>query len=94
MDSDDSDDDSDSEIKITGIYHGNRVSHDLFIKHGQEANIESGIFKTSKSKYPIFPYVEEKIKCDEYGEVIRYANNNIKKTTNQQTIKELKQARL
>ncbi|CAG7660639.1 unnamed protein product [Allacma fusca] len=70
MDSDDSDD-SDTEIKITGIYHGNRVSHDLFIKPGMELKIETGLFKSAKSKYPVFPCVEEKIKYDEYGEFIR-----------------------
>lgn len=72
MDSDDSDD-SDTEIKVTGIYHGNRVSHDLFIKPGMETKIETGLFKSAKSKYPVFPYIEEKIKADEYGEFIRYA---------------------
>src|SRR5665811_887091 len=71
VDSDDSDED-DSEIKITGMFHGNRVSHDLFIKAGMEAKIESGsLFKSAKSKYPMFPVVEEKIKFDDYGEFIR-----------------------
>lgn len=71
LDSDDSDDDSDTDIKITGVFHGNRISHDLFIKAGMEAKVEVGLFKSSKSKFPIFPYFEEKIKYDEYGEFIR-----------------------
>jgi len=71
VDSDDSDED-DAEIKITGIFQGTKVSHDLFIKAGMEAKVESGLFKAAKSKYPMFPFVEEKVKFDDYGEYIKY----------------------
>ncbi|ODM97602.1 Cleavage and polyadenylation specificity factor subunit 2 [Orchesella cincta] len=70
IDSDDSDD-SDSEIKITGIFRGNRVSHDLFIKPGMETKVDTGLFKSSRSRYPVYPMFEEKIRADEYGEFIR-----------------------
>lgn len=72
IDSDDSDD-SDSEIKVTGIFRGNRISHDLFIKPGMETKIDTGLFKSSRSRYPVYPFFEEKIRADEYGEFIRYA---------------------
>jgi len=32
---------------------------------------QSGFFKSNKSKYPMYPCVEEKIKYDDYGEIIR-----------------------
>jgi cleavage and polyadenylation specificity factor subunit 2 len=71
MDDSDDSEEEDTDIKITGMFQGNKVSHDLFIKAGMEAKIESGLFKSAKSKYPMFPYVEEKIKFDDYGEYIR-----------------------
>lgn len=75
MDSDDSDSDNDDmEIKVTGIYRGNHVNHDLFIKAGMETKVEAGLFRKSKSRYPLFPHFEEKIKFDEYGEFIKLVN--------------------
>lgn len=73
-DSDDSDVDEDADIKMIGIFQGaSRVNHDLFIKAGMESKIESGsLFKAARSKYPMFPHVEEKIKFDDYGEFIKY----------------------
>merc|ERR1711923_287113 len=32
---------------------------------------QTGFFKSNKSKFPMFPCVEEKIKYDDYGEIIR-----------------------
>jgi FlaA1/EpsC-like NDP-sugar epimerase len=72
MDDSDDSEEEDLEIKITGIFHGNKVNHDLFIKAGMESKIDTGsLFKVAKSKYPMFPHVEEKIKFDDYGEFIR-----------------------
>ncbi|CAG5133239.1 unnamed protein product, partial [Candidula unifasciata] len=31
----------------------------------------TGFFKQAKKAYPMYPYIEEKVKADEYGEVIR-----------------------
>merc|ERR1712002_1257898 len=32
---------------------------------------QTGFFKSNKSRYPMFPCIEEKIKYDDYGEIIR-----------------------
>lgn len=31
----------------------------------------AGFFKSSKKQHPMFPFYEEKVKFDEYGEIIR-----------------------
>lgn len=43
--------------------------HDIVVK--QEGKLTSGFFKSIKKQHPMFPFHEEKIKCDEYGEIIR-----------------------
>lgn len=43
--------------------------HDIVIK--QEGKLTGGFFKVTKKQYPMYPFQEEKIKCDEYGEVIK-----------------------
>jgi cleavage and polyadenylation specificity factor subunit 2 len=43
--------------------------HDIVIK--QEGKTSGGFFKVTKKQYPIYPFHEEKIKCDEYGEIIK-----------------------
>lgn len=55
---------SEDEIEVGG----GRGKHDLLVK--QET--KPGFFKQSKKQHPMFPFVEEKIKIDEYGEIIRY----------------------
>ncbi|XP_015120715.1 probable cleavage and polyadenylation specificity factor subunit 2 [Diachasma alloeum] len=40
--------------------------HDLLVKQ----EIKPGFFKQNKKQYPMFPFHEEKIKIDEYGEII------------------------
>ena len=47
-----------------------KVKHDILMK--PEIKKQTGFFKSNKSKYPMFPFHEEKIKYDDYGEVIRY----------------------
>lgn len=54
---------SEDEIEVGGV----RGKHDLLVK--QES--KPGFFKQSKKQYPMFPFVEEKIKIDEYGEIIK-----------------------
>lgn len=54
---------SEDEIEVGGA----RGKHDLLVK--QES--KPGFFKQSKKQYPMFPFVEEKIKIDEYGEIIK-----------------------
>ncbi|KAF7990811.1 hypothetical protein HCN44_000616 [Aphidius gifuensis] len=54
---------SEDEIEVGG----GRGKHDLLVK--QET--KPGFFKQNKKQHPMFPFVEEKIKIDEYGEIIR-----------------------
>lgn len=54
---------SEDEIEVGGA----RGKHDLLVK--QES--KPGFFKQSKKQHPMFPFVEEKIKIDEYGEIIK-----------------------
>ncbi|KAK0182676.1 hypothetical protein PV327_000789 [Microctonus hyperodae] len=63
METDDISSGSDDEIEVGG----GRGKHDLLVK--QET--KQGFFKQSKKQHPMYPFVEEKIKYDEYGEIIR-----------------------
>lgn len=58
--SSDSDDDIEMSI-ITG-------KHDIVIR--PEGKQHTGFFKSNKRHHVMFPFHEEKIKCDEYGEII------------------------
>lgn len=44
--------------------------HDILVK--QEVKMKTGFFKSNKKQYPMYPFYEEKIKYDEYGEIIKY----------------------
>ncbi|CAD6991302.1 probable cleavage and polyadenylation specificity factor subunit 2 [Ceratitis capitata] len=65
--SSDSDDDIEMSI-ITG-------KHDIVVR--PEGRHHSGFFKSSKKHYAMFPFHEEKIKCDEYGEIINLEDYRI-----------------
>ncbi|XP_050295104.1 probable cleavage and polyadenylation specificity factor subunit 2 [Anthonomus grandis grandis] len=60
------DSDSDSDIEMSVISKG---KHDIVIK--QEGKVGGGFFKVTKKHYPMYPFKEEKIKCDEYGEIVK-----------------------
>ncbi|KAF7281402.1 cleavage and polyadenylation specificity factor subunit 2 [Rhynchophorus ferrugineus] len=62
----DGDSDSDSDIEMSVISKGR---HDIVIK--QEGKMSGGFFKVTKKQYPMYPFHEEKIKCDEYGEIVK-----------------------
>lgn len=62
--SDESEDEMDS---LSAVAKG---KHDLLVK--TEAKVQTGFFKSNKKQYPMFPFFEEKVKFDEYGEIIRY----------------------
>lgn len=38
-----------------------------------QSKIRTGFFKQAKKAYPMYPAPEEKIKWDDYGEIIRWA---------------------
>ena len=58
--------DSEDEMDIAAVAKG---KHDLLVKN--EVKSHPGFFKSSKKQFPLFPFFEEKIKYDEYGELIR-----------------------
>lgn len=60
------DSESDDDIEMSVISKGR---HDIVIK--QEGKQTAGFFKVTKKQYPMYPFHEEKIKCDEYGEIIK-----------------------
>uniref|UniRef100_A0AAY4DKG2 Cleavage and polyadenylation specificity factor subunit 2 n=1 Tax=Denticeps clupeoides TaxID=299321 RepID=A0AAY4DKG2_9TELE len=62
--SDESDMEDDLEQPVTKTKH-----HDLMMKG--EGGRKSGFFKQAKKSYPMFPCHEDRIKWDEYGEIIR-----------------------
>lgn len=61
--SDESEDEMDS---LSAVAKG---KHDLLVK--PETKVQTGFFKSNKKQYPMFPFFEEKVKFDEYGEIIR-----------------------
>jgi len=63
-----SDSDSDEEMDES-LDKGGKVKHDIMMK--PEAKRKPGFFKSNKSKFPMFPFHEEKLKYDDYGEIIR-----------------------
>ncbi|XP_023227191.1 cleavage and polyadenylation specificity factor subunit 2-like [Centruroides sculpturatus] len=63
----DSSEGSDDEMEVDG---GGKTRHDLMINtEGKPRG--GGFFKQAKKSYPMFPMREEKIKWDDYGEIIR-----------------------
>ncbi|XP_058801981.1 probable cleavage and polyadenylation specificity factor subunit 2 [Phymastichus coffea] len=63
MDTADVSSESEDEIEVGGT----KGKHDLLVKQEHKP----GFFKQSKKQHPMFPFVEEKIKVDEYGEIIK-----------------------
>jgi len=66
--SDSDEDDMDTSTSKPGVQV--KVKHDIVMK--PEVKKQTGFFKSNKSRYPMFPFREEKTKYDEYGELIRY----------------------
>jgi cleavage and polyadenylation specificity factor subunit 2 len=60
---------SESEDEEDQEYVLGKTRHDLMIK--SESKSKAGFFKQAKKSHLIFPAVEERIKWDEYGEIIR-----------------------
>ena len=68
------DDESDSDTEMEVVTKPGdtkaKVKHDIVMK-AESGKKQSGFFKSNKSRYPMFPCIEEKIKYDDYGEIIR-----------------------
>ena len=48
-----------------------QAQHDLLLTSTQ-AKSRTGFFKQAKKMFPMFPYVEEVLTWDDYGEIIKY----------------------
>lgn len=70
-DESDIDDDLDQPVAVKSKHH------DLMMK--AEGSRKGSFFKQAKKSYPMFPAHEERIKWDEYGEIIRYQRMKKKK---------------
>uniref|UniRef100_A0A1B6EDG6 Cleavage and polyadenylation specificity factor subunit 2 n=1 Tax=Clastoptera arizonana TaxID=38151 RepID=A0A1B6EDG6_9HEMI len=57
---------SEDELEIMNI----KGRHDLLIKSEIKGST-TGFFKVNKKQYPMFPFYEEKLKFDDYGEIVR-----------------------
>lgn len=68
----DSSDESDMDDDLDQPATVKNKHHDLMMKG--EGNRKGSFFKQAKKSYPMFPTHEERIKWDEYGEIIRYEN--------------------
>lgn len=64
----DSSDESDVEEDLDQPLAG-KAKHDLMMK--SESSRKGSFFKQAKKSYPMFPATEERVKWDEYGEIIR-----------------------
>lgn len=67
----DSSDESDIEEDIDQP-SAHKTKHDLMMKG--EGSRKGSFFKQAKKSYPMFPAPEERIKWDEYGEIIKYVS--------------------
>lgn len=65
QDVDDSSSDSEDELEMNII----TGKHDIVVRH--ESMAHSGFFKSNRKQHVMFPFHEEKIKSDEYGEIIQ-----------------------
>lgn len=61
--------DSDSEDEGIGLTIGGKARHDLMMSDEKRGH-KSSFFKQAKS-YPMFPCKEDRVKWDEYGEIIK-----------------------
>lgn len=59
------DSDSDDDIEMNVIAE----KHDIVVR--PEGRAHSGFFKSSRKQYAMFPFHEEKIRHDDYGEIIQ-----------------------
>jgi len=72
---DESDSDTEMEVVVKDPKLGiekivKQVKHDILMKP-ETGKRQTGFFKSNKSRYPMYPCHEEKIKYDDYGEIIR-----------------------
>ena len=63
---------SDEEDRKVGLAHlTGRNRHDIVVRSEDKSSSVQNFFKSSKKNPTMFPYFEDKIKFDEYGEIIR-----------------------
>jgi len=69
----DEESDSEDEMEVSFTKAGDKskpVKHDIVMKP-DSVKKQTGFFKSNKSRYPMYPCHDEKIKYDDYGEIIR-----------------------
>ena len=59
------------ELRKPGQVQCGRVRHDIVVRSDDKNSSVPNFFKSSKKNPTTFPYFEEKLKFDEYGEIIR-----------------------
>lgn len=59
---------SEDDVQLLSVVRG---THDLVVKSERKSTAKRSKSKSARKSYPMFPCVDQKIKVDEYGEVIR-----------------------
>uniref|UniRef100_A0A023F389 Cleavage and polyadenylation specificity factor subunit 2 n=2 Tax=Triatoma infestans TaxID=30076 RepID=A0A023F389_TRIIF len=59
---------SEDDVQLLSVVRG---THDLVVKSERKSTAKRSKTKSTRKSYPMFPCVDQKIKVDEYGEVIR-----------------------
>lgn len=70
-DVDQSSESEEEELRKPGHIPNGRVRHDIVVRSDDKNSSMPNFFKSSKKNPTTFPYFEEKLKFDEYGEIIR-----------------------
>ena len=67
------DDESSSDEEMDVTVSGPNVKRDIIAKpeHSRQKSGHTGFFKEAKNKFPSYPYHQEHLKWDEYGEFVR-----------------------
>lgn len=63
-----SSDESEEEVEFNSTVGSKR---DLMVPQEAKKKSSGGFFKQAKKAFPMFPYIETKIKWDEYGEIFK-----------------------
>ncbi|XP_030854971.1 cleavage and polyadenylation specificity factor subunit 2 [Strongylocentrotus purpuratus] len=85
----DSSDESEEEMEVDDMGRS-RTKHDLMM-NTDTGKKGTSFFKTVKKSYPMFPFHEERLRWDDYGEVIKPEDYMIKETVQTEEEKEVKE---
>nr|XP_054758654.1 cleavage and polyadenylation specificity factor subunit 2-like [Lytechinus pictus] len=85
----DSSDESEEEMEVDDMGRS-RTKHDLMM-NTDTGKKGTSFFKTLKKSYPMFPFHEERLRWDDYGEIIKPEDYMIKETLQTEEEKEVKE---